>query len=114
MRCRAVHGGHTSAPGATWLWAEHQGTDSAHDSFLADYDSRPADSAFWHATALQGLRERIGDDACFTLLRTWYLTHRYGSVDTAEFVSLAEKISGHQLGDLFSTGLDTIGRPQLG
>ncbi|MHC3470902.1 M1 family metallopeptidase [Streptomyces sp. 7R007] len=119
---------------ATWLWAEHQGTATAHDSFLADYDSRPADSAFWQtkvsdpqrdtlfsspvyhrgAMTLQVLRERIGDDAFFTLLRTWYLTHRYGNATTAEFVSLAEKISGQQLDDLFSTWLDTPGRPQLG
>ncbi|WP_328685894.1 M1 family metallopeptidase [Streptomyces sp. NBC_00343] len=119
---------------ATWLWAEHQGTASAHESFLADYNSRPADAAFWQtkvtdpqrdtlfsspvyhrgAMTLQVLRERIGDHAFFALLRTWYLTHRYGNANTAQFVSLAEKISGQRLDDLFSTWLDTPGRPQLG
>ncbi len=118
---------------AQWLWAEHQGTRSAHDSFLADYDSRPADSAFWQvkvadpqrdtmfasavydrgAMTLQVLRERIGDRAFFRLLPAWTRLHRYGNADTADFVRLAEKISGQRLGDLFDTWLYSTGRPEL-
>ena len=67
---------------AQYLWDEHKGVKSAHQSFLDDY-ARPADSAFWtikvadpqrdtmFASAvyrrggmtLQALREKIGDDA---------------------------------------------------
>jgi aminopeptidase N len=118
---------------AQWLWAEHQGTRTAHDSFLAGYTSRPADSAFWQtvvgdpqrdtmfasavyqrgAMTLQVLRERIGDAAFFKLLPTWTKLHRYGNADTDDFIRLAEKISGKQLDDLFQTWLFTTGKPAL-
>ncbi|MFE0516027.1 M1 family metallopeptidase [Streptomyces sp. NPDC058964] len=118
---------------AQWLWAEHQGTRTAHDSFRAAYDSRPADSAFWQITvgdpqrdtmfasavyqrgamALQALRERIGDTAFFRLLPAWTRLHRYGNADTADFIRLAERISGRQLDDLFRTWLLTTGKPAI-
>jgi aminopeptidase N len=118
---------------AQWLWAEHQGTRSAHDSFLAAYDARPADDAFWQievadpqrdtmfasavyqrgAMTLQALRERIGDRAFFRLLPAWTKAHRYGNADTADFVRLAEQISGQRLHDLFDTWLYTTGKPAL-
>ncbi|MGW3208559.1 M1 family metallopeptidase [Streptomyces sp. NPDC001135] len=118
---------------AQWLWAEHQGTRSAHDSFLAAYDARPADSGFWQikvddpqrdtmfssavyqrgAMTLQALRERIGDKAFFTLLPAWTRLHRYGNADTAGFIRLAERVSGQKLDDLFDTWLSTTGRPAL-
>ncbi|MEU9185835.1 M1 family metallopeptidase [Streptomyces sp. NPDC048484] len=116
-----------------WLWAEHQGTRSAHDSFLAAYDARPAANPFWQvevadpqrdtmfasavyqrgAMTLQVLRERIGDTAFFKLLPTWTKLHRYGNADTADFIRLAEKVSGQQLDDLFQTWLFTTGKPAL-
>ncbi|MCQ9180500.1 M1 family metallopeptidase [Streptomyces sp. IBSBF 2953] len=118
---------------AQWLWAEHQGTRSAHDSFLAGYNARPADNAFWQtavgdpqrdtmfasavyqrgAMTLQVLRERIGDKAFFKLLPAWTRLHRYGNADTDDFVRLAERISGRQLDDLFRTWLFTPGKPSL-
>ncbi|WP_405450384.1 M1 family metallopeptidase [Streptomyces achromogenes] len=118
---------------AQWLWAEHQGTRSAHDSFRAGYDSRPADSSFWQvepgaperdsmfasavyqrgAMTLQMLRERIGDPAFFRLLPTWTTLHRYGNASTADFIRLAERVSGRQLDDLFDTWLFTPGKPAL-
>ncbi|MFI9428687.1 M1 family metallopeptidase [Streptomyces achromogenes] len=118
---------------AQWLWAEHQGTRSAHDSFRAGYDSRPADSSFWQvapgaperdsmfasavyqrgAMTLQMLRERIGDPAFFRLLPTWTTLHRYGNASTADFIRLAERVSGQQLDDLFDTWLFTPGKPAL-
>ncbi|MFF8729597.1 M1 family metallopeptidase [Streptomyces sp. NPDC015171] len=118
---------------AQWLWAEHQGTRSAHDSFLAAYTSRPADSSFWQievadpqrdtmfasavyqrgAMTLQALRERIGDTAFFKLLPAWTKLHRYGNADTADFIRLAERISGRQLDDLFDAWLFTTGKPAL-
>jgi aminopeptidase N len=118
---------------AQWLWAEHKGTRSAHDSFLAAYDAIPADNAFWQikvadpqrdtmfasavyqrgAMTLQALRERIGDKAFFRLLPAWTRTHRYGNANTGEFVRLAEKISGQNLDDLFQKWLYTTGKPTL-
>ncbi|MGW2783968.1 M1 family metallopeptidase [Streptomyces populi] len=118
---------------AQWLWAEHKGIRSAHDSFVAGYDQRPADSAFWQtkvgdpqrdtmfasavyqrgAMTLQRLRERIGDTAFFRLLPAWTKLHRYGNANTADFIALAERTSGQQLDDLFQTWLFTTGKPAL-
>jgi len=116
-----------------WLWTEHQGVRSAHDTFLAGYNSRPADAAFWQivvgdpqrdtmfasavyqrgAMTLQMLRERIGDTAFFKLLPAWTKIHQYGNANTDDFIRLAEKISGRQLDDLFQTWLFTTGKPAL-
>ncbi|WP_393077921.1 M1 family metallopeptidase [Streptomyces sp. LN704] len=118
---------------AQWLWSEHQGVRSAHDSFLAGYGTRPADSSFWQtvvadpqrdtmfasavyqrgAMTLQMLRERIGDTAFFKLLPAWTKLHRYGNANTADFIRLAEKVSGQQLDDLFQTWLYSPGKPSL-
>ncbi|MEV6736913.1 M1 family metallopeptidase [Streptomyces sp. NPDC051104] len=118
---------------AQWLWAEHKGTRSAHDSFVAAYDARPADNAFWQikvadpqrdtmfasavyqrgAMTLQALRERIGDTAFFELLPAWTRLHRYGNANTGDFVRLAEKISGQRLDDLFQKWIFTTGKPTL-
>ncbi|KPI01311.1 Peptidase M1 membrane alanine aminopeptidase [Actinobacteria bacterium OK074] len=118
---------------AQWLWAEHRGTGTAHDLFLAGYNSRPADSTFWQtevadpqrdtmfasavyqrgAMTLQALRERIGDTAFFELLPAWTRFHRYGNGDTAQFIALAEKISGQRLDDLFDKWIYTTGKPTL-
>lgn len=116
-----------------WLWSEHKGTQSARDAFLAAYNSRPADAPFWQivvgdpqrdtmfasavyqrgAMTLQVLRERIGDKAFFKLLPAWVQHNRYGNAETADFIRLAEKISGKQLDELFRTWLFTKGKPAL-
>ncbi|MFF3515845.1 M1 family metallopeptidase [Streptomyces sp. NPDC002573] len=118
---------------AQWLWAEHKGTGTAHDQFLAAYNSRPADNPFWKievadpqrdtmfasavyqrgAMALQALRERIGDTAFFRLLPAWTKLHRYGNANTADFIRLAEKVSGQQLDDLFQKWIYSTERPVL-
>jgi aminopeptidase N len=65
------------------------------------------------AMTLQVLRERIGDKDFFKLLRTWTATHRYGNAQTADFIRLAEKVSGQDLDGLFQTWLYTKGKPAL-
>ncbi|MFF2504594.1 M1 family metallopeptidase [Streptomyces sp. NPDC058067] len=116
---------------AQWLWEEHKGRGTAHDLARAYYGNRPASDPFWQITVgdpqrdtmfasavyrrgaltLQVLRERIGDDAFFTLLKTWTQQHRYGNASTADFTRLAEKISGQNLDGLFRTWLSTKGKP---
>ncbi|HET7092922.1 MAG TPA: M1 family metallopeptidase, partial [Thermomicrobiales bacterium] len=46
---------------------------------------------------LHALRLTIGDDAFFRLLRTWTAEHRYGNASIAEFIALAEQVSGRDL-----------------
>jgi aminopeptidase N len=54
---------------------------------------------------LQALRERIGDDHFFTVLRTWVDERGDATGSTRDFVELAERTSGEQLDDLFEAWL---------
>jgi aminopeptidase N len=114
-----------------YLWDEHRGIRTAHESFLNDYRSRPKNLAFWQiivadpqrdtmfasavyrrgAMTLQALREKIGDGPFFTILRTWAADHKYSDATTPEFIALAERISGQDLDAFFQTWLYTAGKP---
>ena len=91
----------------------------------------PADDSFWQLTigdpgpddlfdgpvyvrgamTLQALRNEVGDDAFFRILRRWAAVHAGGNVRTGQFIRLAERISGQQLDDLFETWLFTPEKP---
>ena len=62
---------------------------------------------------LHELRLAVGDDAFFTILQQWASSHAGGNVTTAEFITLAETISGQQLDELFQTWLFTPGKPAV-
>jgi aminopeptidase N len=115
---------------AEYLWLDHLGTRTAHESFLLDY-SRKKNDPFWDtviadpqrdtmftravyrrgAMTLQALREKIGDEPFFQVLRTWVAQHRYGTATTEQFISLSEQISGQNLDSFFQTWLYTPGKP---
>ncbi|MEV4628077.1 M1 family metallopeptidase [Micromonospora sp. NPDC049523] len=115
---------------AEWLWTEHTGGTTAAARFDTYY-ARPDTSGIWNpppgdpgadnlfagsvytkgAMTLQALREKIGDRAFFTLLRTWYAANRDGTVGTPDFVRLAERISGQRLSAFFQTWVYTPGKP---
>ena len=59
---------------------------------------------------LHALRLEIGDDDFFRLLQPWVADTRRQR-DDAEFIALAERISGQDLGDFFQTWLFTPGKP---
>ncbi len=62
---------------------------------------------------LQALRERIGDDAFFEVLRTWVDDHRGSDASTEELIALAEQVAGEQLDDLFDAWLYAPELPAL-
>jgi aminopeptidase N len=116
---------------AEYLWLEHTHQLTAHQSFRADY-SVPRRSPFWKvlvadprrntmfdaavyrrgAMTLQALREKIGDGPFFTILRTWTAAHRHANATTANFIALAEQVSGRDLDAFFHTWLYTARKPQ--
>jgi aminopeptidase N len=61
---------------------------------------------------LQALREKVGDDVFFPLLRTWYRENRYSNVTTQDFIATAERVSGQQLDHFFDVWLFQEGRPE--
>ncbi|WP_035839956.1 M1 family metallopeptidase [Kitasatospora azatica] len=116
---------------AQWLWSEHEDEGTAQQ--LADYvyASHPAEDPFWTvkpgdpgpdnqfdgavydrgALTIQVLRDTIGDEAFFKLLKAWPAEHRYGNGTIPQFQALAERISGKKLDDLFRTWLYTPSKP---
>ena len=62
--------------------------------------------------AREGLRENGGHPHVFAILKAWTRIHRQGNAHTADFVRLAERISGVQLDGLFTDWLDKAGKPQ--
>jgi len=117
---------------AEWLWSEEQGEGTAQELFDYLYATEPDE--FWTvapaepgpseifgnavydrgAMTLHQLRLAIGDDDFFELLRTWVAEKKYGNADTAEFIALAEKVSGQQLDELFQAWLYTPSKPAVG
>ena len=119
---------------AEWLWNEHIGNETAQESFDFYYDVvHPADDPWWEliigdpgpdslfddqvytrgAMTLHALRLAVGDQDFFRILRRWANKNEGGNVTTDEFIALAERISGEDLGDLFDAWLFTGARPEL-
>jgi aminopeptidase N len=115
---------------AEWLWDEHQGRATPQERFDEIY-AIPAEDEFWAtppgdpgaedlfnaatydrgAAALQALRGKIGDDDFFTVLERWTTENADGNVTTADFVALAEEVSGEQLDDFSTTWIYTPEKP---
>ncbi|NDU76172.1 M1 family peptidase [Actinomadura sp. DSM 109109] len=115
---------------AEWLWRERTGRDSAEKIFRR-YMAQPANSPifspppgdpgaakmFGHSVYVRGamtlhaLRGRVGDPAFFTILRAWTAGHRHSTATTAQFVALAERVSGQRLASLFQAWLYAGTRP---
>ncbi|GAA3938401.1 M1 family metallopeptidase [Actinomadura viridis] len=125
---------------ATWshlYWNQLHGGPSVQEAVRLVYGSRPypdpPGNPYWSvviadpgsermfnqrvytggAMVLQFLRERIGDETFFRLLRTWAADHRYGNVTTEQFTALAERISGQDLAGFFQTWIYSPGKPPL-
>ncbi|MFB6876814.1 M1 family metallopeptidase [Streptomyces sp. NPDC056323] len=115
-----------------WLWSEKEGEGTAQE--LADYaySLHPADDPFWKvkpgdpgpdnqfdaavydrgALALQALRDKLGDETFFALLKGWPAEHAYGNASVSDFVAYAERVSGKPLAAFFDTWLFQPTRPE--
>ncbi len=116
---------------AEWLWGEREGFGTAQDNFDFYTSAIPDDDPFWTVTigdpgpdllfdgsvyvrgalTLQALRLTVGDGDFFKILRTWAKRQAGNAVVTAQFIELAEKISGQDLDALFDTWLYTPAKP---
>jgi aminopeptidase N len=63
------------------------------------------------AMTLQALRNEVGDQDFFRILRAWAAKKAGGNGTTGQFIALAERISGEQLDNLFDVWLFTAGKP---
>jgi aminopeptidase N len=113
-------------------WAAEHGGPTTWASFQTTYAANGTSAALWHPAptrltdpadlfgdssyvrgklTLEALRHRIGDKKMKTLLRTWTKHHASGTVRTSQFVSLAEKVSGQDLGGFFKAWLEVPAKP---
>ncbi|MDF3300410.1 M1 family metallopeptidase [Streptomyces tropicalis] len=102
---------------AEWMWEEDHGGDTVQHTFDALYrgdyygddtdnkalwsypPARPSDAAHISDTpvyergamVLHKIRQTVGDDAFFGILRGWAAAHRHGNADTAQFTAYVEK-----------------------
>jgi hypothetical protein len=95
------------------------------------YASHPADDPFWRvkpgdpgpenqfdiavydrgALAVQALRNEIGDESFFAILRGWPQKYAHGNASVADFRRYAEEVSGKPLAALFDTWLFQPSKP---
>lgn len=129
---------------AEWLWEEDHGGDSAQEIFDALYEGdyfpdAASNAAVWDfpparppgadrisdspvyergAMVLHKIREAVGDDAFFALIRGWATAHRHGNADTADFTAYAEEFAekaapGANLTKVWDDWLYGDGKPPL-
>ncbi len=65
------------------------------------------------ALAVHALRRTIGDADFFELVHRWTTEHAYGTATTAQFIALAEQVSGRDLGGFFDAWLRAPKIPPL-
>ena len=118
---------------AEFLWEEERGDESAAKIFNQLYRTPADETQFWNpppanpgaakdlfahsvytrgAMTLHALREKVGDDVFFTIMRNWVAENAYGNVTTDEFIALAERDSGQDLGNFFQVWLFEPGKPK--
>jgi aminopeptidase N len=116
---------------AEWLWSEHSGgrsaddwarhyyqrlADSPQDLVLADPGPREMfdDRVYKRgALTLHTLRNRLGDEKFFALLREWTSRHRHGTVVTDDFTGLASHYTSASLQPLWREWLYSRELPAL-
>ena len=118
---------------AEWLYAEDHGGPSGRKIFKQLYEIPNRNDELWRpppgdpggpkrmfaesiydrgAMTLQALREKIGNDSFFRVLRAWVSQHAYGNVTTPEFIALAERESGQELDEFFDIWLYEPEKPR--
>ena len=111
--------------------SEHEGRETPQQLFDFYATAIPAEAPFWAvkmgdpgtaalfdppvyvrgAMTLQALRVLVGDDVFFDILREWTDAHAGGNVSSADFIGLAQELSGQDLGSFFNAWLFTPAKP---
>ena len=63
---------------------------------------------------LQALREKVGNETFFQIVRAWYAEKKFSNVTTQDFIEVSERVSGQQLDRFFDVWLFEEGRPEPG
>jgi aminopeptidase N len=107
------------------LWIEHlhgrdalnEWVDSEYADVLANQQyysapgTPPADDLFnggvyvWGGLTLHALRLEVGDESFFQVMQTYYERFKDGNAATADFIAVAEEVSGQDLRGFFAAWL---------
>lgn len=116
---------------AEWLWSQESGGWTTHERAVEHWkrlaalpqDLRVGDPGPTKmfddrvykrgALTLHAVRLTIGEGPFFDVLRAWTTTYRHSNATTEMFIELAERRSGHQVGDLVKTWLYDEALPDL-
>jgi aminopeptidase N len=104
---------------AQWMWLEHAGFTSVTEAAQLALARRPSGATGtpsleemfgWNsyeggAVVLHALRRTIGDRQFFEVLRRWVADNNGMSRSTADFIHLAESVSGQSLQSFFAAWL---------
>ncbi|MFB9312341.1 M1 family aminopeptidase [Nocardioides plantarum] len=114
----------------TQVGADLGGGTSTHDTYYGDWKSSSA--SFWAtpaagftdasdlfgsqvyargAIALEALRTALGNAVFTDVMRTWLETYGGGSATTAQFIDVAEQVSGYDLAAFFQTWIYGTTKP---
>ncbi len=106
---------HAGPTGVEWLQTEYDSVGAGAGLWKLPVADPGPDDIFATAVydrggmTLQALRNRIGEDAFWTLLRTWLSSRSGGNGSTEQFEALAEQVSGQDLTGFFQAWLrDTV------
>lgn len=105
---------------SAFLWDEHIGTDIS-DSINSEYANLPLSTGapavaktyeatsdvvyFRSAIALHALRVHVGDEVFFNILKAFTAKYKNKIFHTADFITVANEVSGQKLDDFFKAWL---------
>ncbi|MBZ0295871.1 MAG: M1 family metallopeptidase [Anaerolineae bacterium] len=115
---------------ASALWLEHSAGEAVFENVMRQYYAQiegrnytPGDPGpnrlFGQgiypqgAWTLHALRMEVGDETFFEILRTYYERYQYSNASTADFIQVAEEVSGQDLTDFFDAWLFDGGAPSV-
>ena len=106
---------------AGWLWLEHKESGALDakvrgvypmEAFSPNPPGTPLSTNLYtntiydrSAMTFHALRLRVGDEVFFQILRTYTERFRYGNAGTADFITVAEEVSGQDLTEFFDAWL---------
>ncbi|GGT66149.1 M1 family metallopeptidase [Streptomyces purpureus] len=114
---------------AEWLYAEDFEDTPAEESFQEAYDEEEnwafapgeppsaeviSDPPVYGrgAMVLHRIREEVGDDTFFEILRGWPKTYRHANASTDDFTAYVEDVAGKDLDEVWDAWLFGDGRPR--
>jgi aminopeptidase N len=118
---------------AEWMWQEHEGGKNLSKRFAELYSTPASNKSFWNpppgnpggaknlfdgtiyvrgGMTLEALREEVGTQTFFRILKDWTRDHAYANAGTKGFIKQAEADSGMDLGHFFDEWLFKKGKPR--